>query len=198
MKRTISSFFVMVILAASNACAGVDEQADQDNAILQLVLKTSFPDGGYTVVSPETSLSDMSSDQSKEGIESNKKFIYENLRVGGNEVYLMVERLLARNKMPTKLSIKSSAKDGYVVDYKREFKKYFRKGGGFWPRLHKEHPKVHGITTVSLPIYDEGSGLVLIYKGTQSDGLVGAGHVILYKLENGQLNKLRSVMLWIS
>jgi hypothetical protein len=42
------------------------------------------------------------------------------------------------------------------------------------------------------------TGLVLVYVGTQSHWLAGAGWVILYKYEKGELKEISKVMMWIS
>jgi hypothetical protein len=76
--------------------------------------------------------------------------------------------------------------------------KYFDPNGGGWEKLYKDHPKAHGITTVSLPAHDLKSGMVLIYTGTQTHWLAGSGHIILYKYENGKLKELKRVETYIS
>jgi len=52
--------------------------------------------------------------------------------------------------------------------------------------------------TISLPAYDEKTGLVVLYKGTHIHGLRGSGEAILYRYESGRLKRLKSVTLWIA
>jgi hypothetical protein len=120
------------------------------------------------------------------------------LEFKGGDIASLVDRLFERNKQTFRLSIKSSAKDGYVVDYDGKYRAYFKENGGGWEKWYKENPTAHGITTVSLPVYDEKSGLVLVYKGTQTHWRTGAGWVILYNYEKGKLKELKKVMMWIS
>ena len=83
-------------------------------------------------------------------------------------------------------------------DHDGKYAKYFQNDGGSWPRLYTENPKVRGIVTISLPAYDEKTGLVVLYKGTHIHGLQGSGEAILYRYERGELKKLKSVTLWIA
>lgn len=115
----------------------------------------------------------------------------------------LVDQLFARNKgsgtrQAVRLTLVSSLTNGYVVDHDGKYAKYFRNDGGSWPRLYEENPKVRGVATVSLPAYDEKTGLVVLYKGTHEHGLQGRGEAILYRYESGKLRKLKSVTLWIA
>jgi hypothetical protein len=96
------------------------------------------------------------------------------------------------------LTIESSVKDGYLIDFDKKYEKYFEKGGGGWDKWYKENPKAHGSTTVSLPVYDQKAGLVLVYMGTQSHWLAGSGWVILYRYQNGELKELNRAIMYIS
>ena len=115
----------------------------------------------------------------------------------------LVDQLFERNKMSgtkkaPQLSLASSATNGYVVDYDSKYGKYFRNDGGSWARFYGENPKARGIVTISLPAYDDKTGLALVYRGTHEHGLRGWGEVILYKYEKGKLRKLNSTTLWIA
>jgi hypothetical protein len=157
---------------------------DEEGALLALVLHECYSNNGYTVVSSEAVLRGGDS-------EASKKYIQEHLpRAGG-----LVDRLFDRNKRTTRLSIKSFQKDGYVVDYDGRFGKYFEKNGGGWRKWYEENPNAHGFTTVSLPVYDDESGFVLVYKGTQLDWLAGSGWVILYRYETKELPGCRAIRL---
>jgi hypothetical protein len=72
------------------------------------------------------------------------------------------------------------------------------KDGGGWEKCYKETPKAHGNTTVSIPVYDKKTGIVLVYMGTQSHWLAGSGWIIAYEYKEGKLKEMKRVMLWIS
>ena len=197
MNRRAAIAFVACLLPTSVVWAADNKATEAENKILALVLKRSFPDGGFTVVAPETGFTRLESDDAK-GIRQSKNYIAEHLRTNGIVVSKLVDRLFERNKQPVQLTLVSSQKDGYVIDLDGKFASYFKKDGGGWKKWYKENPKAHGSTTVSLPIYDQKAGLVLVYTGTQSDWLAGTGWVILYRYKNGELKEINKVMMWIS
>src|SRR5262249_16177426 len=143
--------------------------------------------GEYTVVAAQTETEVAHWDRGDpERIRESKRYIAEHLQTEGIEVTELVDRLYARNAKPVRLTLESSPKDGYVIDFDGQYAKYFEKNGGGWEEWHKEKPKAHGYTTVSLPAYDAKTGLVLVYRGTQYDWLAGAGSIILYRYEKGK------------
>jgi hypothetical protein len=174
--------------------AAESEITDWDNTTLALVLKRSYADGGYTVVSPQTGIARVIFESMNMPAIAHAAFKL-NVGVAAAE---MVDRLYERNKDPVLLTIKSSPENGYFIDYEGKFKKYFEGLNGGWEKWRLENPKAHGSTTVSLPVYDQQKGMVLIYMGTQAGSLMGAGHVILYKYENAELKESSKVQLWIS
>src|SRR6185436_6078884 len=93
-----------------------DKATEQENSLLHLVLKRSYPDGGYTVVSPEARFSDHPYARTAQAIEKSKKHITEHLKTNGVVVAKLVDRLFERNKKAVRLSLESSPKNGYVID----------------------------------------------------------------------------------
>ena len=160
---------------------------------MSLVLKAFNPDGGYTLVDPRT-VSPADSKDPK-GV-MGKMYISEHLQTNGVFVAALVDRLFERNTKPVRLTLESSPHDGYVIDSDASYEKYFKKHGGGWEKLYKENSKAHSITTVSLPAYDEKTGLVLVYIATSSNSLAGSGWVVLYKYENGKLKEINRLMMW--
>jgi hypothetical protein len=178
------------------ASAAEGAPTNEENAILTLVLSEPYKDGGYTVVDAQTHGYGKDSKEDKE----QREYIVKKMKAAGHDVSGLVNQLFEHNQKSVRLTLKSAPEKGYLIDYDRKYSKYFdQKGkGGGWDQWYKENPKAHGHTTVSLPAYDPKTKLVLIYKGTQSHWLAGAGYIILYRYENGKLVELYKVMLWIS
>ena len=197
MNTRAAIVFVVLVLAVPVGWAADNKATNDENKILSLVLKRLFTDGGYTVVNPETRLPPLDSDDPKE-IRHSERYVTEHLQTHGIAVKNLVDRLFDHNKKPVRLTIKSSPKDGYVIDFDGKYAKYFDKDGGGWERWYEENPKAHGSTNVSLPVYDKITGLVLVYIGTQSDWLAGSGWIILYRYEKGELQEIQKVIMWIS
>ncbi len=199
MKKFPSVVFALLALAAgacaSGAWAGEEVSSAQDNALLAQVLKHNFGDGGYTVVSPEAEIEHMSGRDAAE-IAQSKKFIVEQLGVKDKALPALVDQLFERNRNPVRLTLKSAQDDGYIID-DGSYAQYFHNGGG-WEKWYQDHPMARGLTTVSIPVLDEKSGLLLVYVGTQHHWLDGAGFVVLYRLDKDGLHELARVMMWIS
>lgn len=199
----------------------MEEKPIEDSLLLSLVLSRSYEEGGFTVIAPRSSLDSSVINEPKyeEGgytivtpqtrlnhsiinepnrVAQTKKYIFENIKIEKYEISKLVDLLFERNKISVRLSLKSSPKNGYIIDYDGKYEKYFEKDGGGWKKLYKENPKADGLTTVSLPAYDRKTSILLVYIGTQKHGLSGSGWVIAYKYKNGKLKELARVMLWIS
>ncbi|HEY1372963.1 MAG TPA: hypothetical protein VGH50_10880 [Candidatus Binatia bacterium] len=193
MRSTIKRLLVVVGIVLTAGCALIrDQQADQDNSILSLVLRHSYNDGGFTVVKAETKLSDYLSR------EKTKKYLLQKIRIEGYNIEPLVDLLFQRNERSARLSLKSSPEEGFIVDYEGKYNKYFAQGRGGWDKWYEENPKAHGSTEVSLPAYDPSTRIVLVYIGTQSHWVAGAGYVKAFRYEKDRLEPLGMAMLWVS
>jgi hypothetical protein len=200
MNQTFSVILMAAALAVASAWAADNQATNLDNTILALALTDADAGGGFVVVRPTAELDGVNVGEAQ--------YIKDSLSRGADPstkalVAVLVDQLFERNKMSgtkkaTQLSLASSATNGYVVDYDGKYGNYFRNDGGSWPRFYEENPKARGIVTVSLPAYDEKTGLAVVYKGTHVHGLQGRGELILYKYEQGKLKKLNSTTLWIA
>lgn len=116
----------------------------------------------------------------------------------GKKLERQIARFLKESQRVVPINIDSNQDQGYVIDKKNEFEKYFKKDGGFWDKLYQEHRDVLGITEISVPVYDVSSGILLVYRGDQQHGLSGQGNIIAYRYEKGKLVEIGRAMLWIS
>ncbi|SPJ13762.1 hypothetical protein SBDP2_110015 [Syntrophobacter sp. SbD2] len=184
--------------------AQVPAKQVEDNVLLDLVLKKESYKGYYTVVAPRTSISNYTQDDNVDAAAVRDEYlriirlVLLEIKIRGYDLKPLTEMLLDRNLHSTKLNLRSSPKAGYVVDYKEEYSRYFEEKGGGWKRLRAEHPKASGRTRISLPAYDPQSPVLLIYFGTQFDWTAGAGFIVAYRYENGKLDELGRVQMWIS
>ena len=67
-----------------------------------------------------------------------------------------------------------------------------------WEVFYNRFPQAPGITTLSRVGYNGTFDQALVYIGTQSNWLVGAGYYILLKKTNGVWDIDQQVMAWIS
>lgn len=194
MKSVIAATIILTIISVCQA--GEPIATNQDNVILEKVLQRRYDDGGFTVIAPMTDVAFLARKEPEAS--KMKEYVKERIKLEGYDLGPLLDKLLEKNRVANRLSIESHPERGYLVDYDGQFNKYFEKDGGGWKAWYKHHPKAHGHTGVSLPAYDEKHGIVLIYIGTQSDWLAGAGFLVAYRYENGNLKELARVMLWIS
>lgn len=161
------------------------------------VLERRYEDGGYTVVDPRTTLftlSDEGSDQRSE-----KQYLKKELRKSGFNVDSLVDELFQKNSASVRLSLASDRARGYLIDHDGRFQSFFdAEDGRGWEKWYEHHPEAHGHTRVSLPAFDESTGLLLIYIGTQKHWEDGAGFLKLYNVEGDKIEEAWSVGLWIS
>lgn len=179
------------------SCSGKPARPIDDNTLIALALSGSYEDGGYTVVDPMTNANCLSMNDPQSAKQS-KEFIRKRMRFKEHDLTNLIDLLFERNKTPVRLTLASSPKDGFVIDYEGTYEKYFERDGGGWDKWYKENPKAHGFTRISLPAYDLESKLMLICTETQLDWEMGSGWLILYRFENGRLKELTRVLLWMS
>ena len=67
-----------------------------------------------------------------------------------------------------------------------------------WDIFYNHYPQAPGITTFSRVGFNAGLDQALVYMGTQSNWLVGAGYYILLKKSNGIWSIDQQVMVWVS
>jgi hypothetical protein len=169
----------------------------EENRLLALALEKNFAGNGYTVVAPATNPAWIMQETGKEN-EPLKKRLRETPALKGIETDALLARLAERNRESVRLTLESNAGNGYVIDFDGAFAAYFKEGGGGWQKWRKENPQAHGLTQVSVPVYDAKTGLVLVYIGTQFAPLAGGGYLVFYRLEKDKLVEVARIMLWIS
>ena len=107
------------------------------------------------------------------------------------EIRDMIEALFEKNTKPSRLTLKSSKKYGFVFDDEGmfdEFKLYGTKG---FRKLYEEFPEVKGSVRVSLPVIGK-NGLVLIYYEYYCSW--GVGRYELYQIKDNKLKYLTGVV----
>ncbi len=189
---------------------GPDETLDtEDNRIISLVLSEFFGDKpGYRVVDPQLALPYIGT--SSEDREHFGGWIQNGLfipyvqsnpapsRIGEDNFADFVDRFLLKNITLGLLTIESSPQDGYYIDYDSKFARYFKSGEeAGWRRMSFCRPSV-GMADVSLPIYDAETGLIIIYLGTRDAPLVGSGYIFLLQMQDGELQIISNVLVWIA
>lgn len=204
--RNVMSAFLLVLVLWGVGFSDEPTNNNETNDILALVLQDTYlgllpqgthKDGGFTVVKPETALGYHNANDQKK-ISQTKDYITKRIQIPGYDLSPLVGQLFEKNQKSSRLTLQSDPSKGYIIDYDGQYDLYFKKGSGGWEKWYKDHPDAHGMTTVSIPVVDKRGGIVLVYRGTQSHWIAGAGYVIAYKYKGGKLEELGRARLWIS
>jgi hypothetical protein len=87
---------------------------------------------------------------------------------------------------------------GYVLLSKSEMSQIFSQNRDGWQLFYELHPDSPGITTLSRVGLNNTLDQALVYVGTMSHWLAGAGYFVLLKKVNGSWIVDQQVMTWIS
>jgi len=109
-----------------------------------------------------------------------------------------IETLFSRNAHSTHMTIPSSPEDGYLIDYDGKFSSYLQNSKDGWRKLREENPKAGLMFEISVPAYDQDSGIILVYVGWQNEKNFGQGNVIAFKYQDGILKEIHRVLVWIA
>jgi hypothetical protein len=87
---------------------------------------------------------------------------------------------------------------GYVLLSQGEKSKIFSQNQDGWQIFYEQYPDAPGITTLSRVGFNNSDDQALVYVGTMSHWLAGAGYYVLLKKVNGSWIVDQQVMTWIS
>lgn len=205
-KNVVSGIILALLVAAAFLAgslahmAGTAPHSGQalgpaETRMLAQVLVHPFPDGGYNVVSTETITVPLWARDP--GLPYDRQpAVIAAFQAKGADAAALVERLYQLNAQSAQIALASAPQDGYIVD-DGSYAAYFQAGGGGWQRLQQEHPQAANLVRLARPVYDEASGLFLLY--LRSDTLGGGrGVFLLYRNEHGVLKLVDMENLWVS
>jgi hypothetical protein len=105
---------------------------------------------------------------------------------------------LARNAVSIELPADMDLGAPYVLLSQQQQSDLFSQNQDGWQIFYDQHPDAPGITNLSRPGFDPGVDQALLYIGTQSHWLAGAGYFLLLVKTNGAWKVQQQVMTWIS
>ncbi len=182
MKKYLICLIAVLLILACNC--GPRESNAKDNDIIAQVLELECEGRYFTVVDPMTDTLEMF-------------HLPEKFTVDEHEFAPLIKKLIKRNKKPARLTLESSFVNNYVIIDFRKFRKIYYNGIYPFYRLLNIYPPIYCRFGISLPVYDEKEGIVLIYSGG-GGFLIGRGDLIFYRLEDGKLREIKRLMLWLS
>lgn len=87
---------------------------------------------------------------------------------------------------------------GYVLLSQARMTQFFSQNRDGWQLFYEQYPGAPGITTLSRVGLNDALDQALVYVGTLSHYLAGAGYFVLLKRVNGEWVVDQQVMTWIS
>lgn len=108
------------------------------------------------------------------------------------------ENFRARNDTVTPVSPTMDLGSEYVLVSQEEMSQIFSQNRDGWALFYERYPDTPGITTISRVGFNETLDQALVYIGTMSHWLAGAGYYVLLGKVNGAWIVEQQVMTWIS
>jgi hypothetical protein len=108
------------------------------------------------------------------------------------------DNFLARNDAAYPVQANMDLGSGYVLLNQAEMRQIFSQNRDGWQLFYEQFPDAAGITTISRAGFNTTLDQALVYVGTMSHWLAGAGYYVLLKKVNGTWTVDQQVMSWIS
>jgi hypothetical protein len=111
---------------------------------------------------------------------------------------LTVDNFRARNDASYPVSPRMDLGAPYVLLTRDQMTQLFNQNQDGWQLFYERYPGTPGITTLSRVGFNAAFDQALVYVGTMSHWLAGAGYFVLLKKVNGAWVVDQQVMSWIS
>ena len=196
MSRKLLPFLLIIILAACSASPtpeptpGPGEIAVEEQAVYAAALAELYGAPSYVL------LSTTATDPGGSGNTADTlAFVLDNLP---SVDPLTAENFSARNAAETALEDGMQLGAPYVLLTRQEMSDLFSENQNGWDTFYAQHPNAPGITSLSRAGFNPAMTEALVYVGTQSHWLAGAGYFLLLEKVDGVWILRNQVMTWIS
>ena len=193
------SFLLLLVLllsacgprpTASQPTPGPDQVNTEEQAVYAALLKQTYS-AGMIVIMETTSTDPGSADPSTSRLD----YVMENLHDVDKSVATDFQ---ARNDKAYPLSLNMKLGVTYVLLTQEQRNGMFGQNQSGWEVFYQNYPGTPGITTLSRVGFNPSFDQALVYIGTESNWLAGAGYYILLKKVSGTWEIDQKVMTWIS
>jgi hypothetical protein len=195
--RMYACLLMLLSLCSLSCVVGKRIQARDEESMIVDVNKCLWSGAEYVVLARDTTSEWVDSYffpgvGTEKDLERRRQRILDDLRVEGLDLTPLLDALVDVNRTPVRLHMTSDRGNGYLMDHTGEYRR------GSWHAFYKDHPDSLGVAEVSRPIYDEKTGILLIYVCLHRGTRAGRGSLFAFKYEGGILKKLAEAELWIS
>ena len=109
-----------------------------------------------------------------------------------------VDSFRVRNEAAHPVRSDMNIGSSYVLLSQVEMSQIFSQNRDGWQLFYEQYPEAPGIATLSRVGFNDTLDQALVYAGSMSHWLAGAGYYVLLKKENGTWMVDQQVMTWIS
>ncbi|MFA5873526.1 MAG: hypothetical protein WC832_06145 [Anaerolineales bacterium] len=189
-------FFLAVIVAA---CTGTPaptstpsaEQMDaEEQAVYAALLRNLYSASSYVIMDTTAT-----GPTGVEDTASTLDHIMQNMHAVDLET---ADSFRVRNDAAYPVRLDMDLGSGYVLLSQGEMSQIFSQNRDGWQVFYGQYPDAPGIITLSRVGFNKSLDQALVYVGTMSHWLAGAGYYILLKKGNGSWMVDQQVMTWIS
>jgi hypothetical protein len=180
-----SSYYYLLVISR----AGSSQQDSMENKILGEVISENVANNKFVIIDPVTEVPEL-----------NIVEVQLILSPRSDDLMTLVNRFITINKISSQLSLNSSPRAGYYVDYGSEYKKYFKNLAEGWRMWRVFHPYISGCYRISQPYYDPESGYFLLFMDYTKNTIFrpgGFGNLYIYKYENNSPKLVETVPISI-
>jgi hypothetical protein len=167
------------------------DQADvEEQAVYAFLLPEMYKNSGYVIMAITAT--------SAAGVENTSMtldYVLQNMHGVASET---VDSFQARNDTAYPIRQDMELGFSYTLLSQAARSQIFGQNQSGWEIFYNRHPQAPGITTLSRVGFNKSFDQALVYIGTQSNWLAGAGYYVLLKKAEGAWSIDQQVMIWVS
>jgi hypothetical protein len=199
MSRTgLLSFILMACLLAACIPAtptviptpAFDREKIEEQEVFAAALKGLYGASNYAIM--DTSATGIGGGENTQGTID---FVLENMHAVDQDT---VDNFVLRNDPASAISSTLELNADYSLVSNYAYGQIFSQNQSGWEIFYNHYPNTPGLTTISHAGFNSSFDQALVYIGTQSNWLAGAGYYLLMEKVDGTWTMDQQVMVWIS
>jgi hypothetical protein len=195
LKRSFFLFFTFIFAACAIQPTPVptpeaNQIAAQEQAVYAFLLPKMYKNQGYVIMA--TSATDVT------GVDNTARtldYVLQNMHTVGDET---AASFLSRNDASYPIRPDMDLGSPYTLLSQAARNQIFGQNQSGWEIFYNRYPQAPGITSLSRVGFNSSFNQALVYIGTQSNWLAGAGYYVLLKKTDGIWSIDQQVLAWIS
>jgi hypothetical protein len=190
----LGTFFIFITACTVSPTPAPTPAADQvdaeEQAVYAFLLPKMYKNRGYVIMAT-TATSPTGVDNTTQTLD----YVLQNMHDVASET---VDSFRARNETSHPIRKDMDLGSPYTLLTQATRNQIFGQNQSGWDIFYNRYPQAPGITTLSRVGFNAAFDQALVYIGTQSNWLAGAGYYVLLKKENAGWIIDQQVMTWVS